>query len=259
MGKIRVNLARFLINSSNFCYQASRKICLCSLKPKDLIALSQSCYSRHGSLKYNYDPEHLNSGLNPNEKHFIETYVPAKSNVLVLGCGAGRESLALVKNGYRVTGIDFVKENIDAAKENFKELNLHASFFEQEISNIRFEPGRIFDAVMFSGLIYSLIPSKKIRINILKNLTPYLSQSAKIYLNFFSIQNHKERTSLEKITSALTFGNLNLESGDTVIGDGEFRHYFNEQSIKSELKDSGFKSTELNLKDESDSFAVISI
>jgi 2-polyprenyl-3-methyl-5-hydroxy-6-metoxy-1,4-benzoquinol methylase len=46
-----------------------------------------------------------------------------------LGCGRGRNSIALAKRGYHVTGIDLSKKAIQKAKSNAKEINLKTSIF----------------------------------------------------------------------------------------------------------------------------------
>lgn len=50
------------------------------------------------------------------EKKWITKYIPKDSNVLVAGCGGGREIPWLLNNGCCCTGYDYAQEMIDLAK-----------------------------------------------------------------------------------------------------------------------------------------------
>jgi len=74
-----------------------------------------------------------------------------KIKILDLGCGGGLISEALSKLGANVTGIDFVEDNINAAKIHAKENNLKINYktlnFENEKINSKFDVIVIFEVL----------------------------------------------------------------------------------------------------------------
>ena len=71
--------------------------------------------------------------------------------LLDLGCGGGLISEGLSKLGANVTGIDFVKENIEAAKIHSRKSNLKINYktkdFEKEKINSKFDVIIIFEVL----------------------------------------------------------------------------------------------------------------
>ncbi len=91
--------------------------------------------------------------------------------ILDIGCGGGLISEALCKLGADVTGIDFVKENIIAAKIHAKKNNLKINYlvknFEKEKIISKFDAIVIFEVLEHLNDWESFI--KKIRKNLKKN------------------------------------------------------------------------------------------
>lgn len=259
MGRIRLNIGIALIKSSNLFYKLARALCVSILKPDDLVNLTKYCYSLSSHLKGCSSPEYIKIGLDDEEKNFICRYLKKSDTVLVIGCGGGRESIALAKKGFKVTGIDFVKECIESARANAAQENLDIEFIQLDITEPLFQKERKFNTIMFPALLYSLIPSKNKRIDILRKLSADLEQNGKVFLNFLSAGKITARNQrFKKIAARLTRGNILFEDGDTVEGDGEFKHYFEENQIKQEIKIAGFRIEELNLNAPFNSFAVLS-
>jgi len=259
MGKIRLRLGITLIKSSNLFYKLARTLCVSVLKPDDLVNLTKHCYSLSSHFKGCYSQEYAKSGLEDEEKNFVYRYLKKGATILVVGCGGGRECLALAQTGFKVTGIDFIKECVEAASRNAAKENLNIEFIELDITKPFFQKESKFDAIMLPALLYSLIPSQNKRIDVLRKLSANLKQNGKIFLNFLLAEKFIERNQrFKKVISRLTRGNIPLEDGDAVEGDGEFKHYFNENQIRQEIKTSGFRIEELNLNDPFNSFAVLS-
>jgi 2-polyprenyl-3-methyl-5-hydroxy-6-metoxy-1,4-benzoquinol methylase len=227
MGKIRLSVGISLINISNLLYKLARHLCACILKPTDLAALTKHCYSLFSYLKGCSLQEYVDAGLDDTEKHFAAKYMKPKSRVLVIGCGGGRETISLAKEGFEVTGIDFVQDCIRIAQENAAKINLHIEFMQQDITALQLPEHKKFDAIMFSALLYSLLPSKKNRIAILKKIKTYAAPGAVILLNFLSDEPIKKgyKEKLKKLMAFVTW-NQDYETGDSVEGDGEYNPHF---------------------------------
>ena len=81
----------------------------------------------------------------------INTKTLNKISILDLGCGGGLVSEGLAKLGANVTGIDFIKDNINAAKIHANKNNLKIKYkklnFENEKINSKFDVIVIFEVL----------------------------------------------------------------------------------------------------------------
>ena len=91
-----------------------------------------------------------------------------KISILDLGCGGGLVSEGLTKLGANVTGIDFIKDNINAAKIHANKNNLKINYkklnFENEKINSKFDVIVIFEVLEHLSNWESFL--KKIKLNL---------------------------------------------------------------------------------------------
>ncbi len=99
--------------------------------------------SRHGQLEY------------LTTMRYIHQLVPAGSKVLEVGAGTGRYSIALAKEGYDVTAVEFVPHNLDVLKRNAIGLkNLFS--LQGDATDLSALADNCFDAVFLLGPMYHL-------------------------------------------------------------------------------------------------------
>ena len=91
-------------------------------------------------------------------------------NILDLGCGGGLVCEPLARLGANITGIDFVKKNIIAAKKHAKKSNTNIEYLHQDINNLKFK--KKYDAVLILEVLEHIEDWKKIIINVKKLLKP---------------------------------------------------------------------------------------
>jgi len=91
-------------------------------------------------------------------------------NILDLGCGGGLVCEPLARLGANITGIDFVKKNIIAAKKHAKKSNTNIEYLHQDINNLKFK--KKYDAVLILEVLEHIENWKKIIINVKKLLKP---------------------------------------------------------------------------------------
>ena len=91
-------------------------------------------------------------------------------NILDLGCGGGLVCEPLARLGANITGIDFVKQNIIAAKKHAKKTNTNIEYFHQNINNLKLK--KKYDAVLILEVLEHIEDWKKIIINVKKLLKP---------------------------------------------------------------------------------------
>lgn len=122
--------------------------------------------------KYADDVEGV--GLWTSEKYIISKYIKKTDKILDIGCGAGRTTINLYKEGYKdITGIDIAKNLLEFAKKYCKQNELDIEFIEQSATDIKFESER-FDAVIFSYNGFMCIPGEENRKTALKEIARVL-------------------------------------------------------------------------------------
>lgn len=105
-------------------------------------------YSASDTIKYY---EKLSSGgLFGYEKSIVSRYFPLSENVVDIGCGAGRTTVALKEMGYDVIGIDYSSRMIEAANS----LSPDVSYEIMDVRNLEFPDASFGCAIFtFNGLM----------------------------------------------------------------------------------------------------------
>lgn len=88
-------------------------------------------------------------GFSPAEKAIYTRFFKRGDAVLNIGCGTGRESIALAKEGYIVTAFDIVPEMIAIAKQQARDHDVHVDFRVINALDMDFLP-ESFPFVFFS-------------------------------------------------------------------------------------------------------------
>ena len=237
---LKINAAKFLVKLGDFFQELPIFI----LQPKDLIHLGRISYSKTSSIALWADRDFIDSGLFPNEIELFDALPTKKGNLLLLGMGGGREAIFFAKAGFRVTGVDFIYELVEKAVEYARERDVEIHGIAEEISQLDFFPAS-FDVAWFSSSMYSSIPGRKARIEILKRVEKWLSPQGHVACGFYwnpDVNYGKFRWSLGKAFSWLTFGNIQCEQGDIFKNHLEFLHAFgSKEKLREEFKEAGFE------------------
>lgn len=209
--------------------------------------------------KYN-QPEELaewsrivEEGLAPHEAKYINKYIYSEGLILNIGCGGGREAIALAQKGYQVVGIDLTYPMVWNAQFNAKKKSLKIDFSAMNAFSMGF-CNNSFKAVLMLGQVLTFIPFRKNRIKALKEvhrvlapggmliLTTHSRNSNIKYQLYFSVFNFIRK--LKKMVG------LNcLEPGDRfakTVGKAKSngKHYLHMYSMEETFEDlsaSGFK------------------
>ena len=109
-------------------------------------------------------------GLWNSEKAIFNKYINKKDRILDIGCGAGRTTINLYRDGFKnILGLDIADKLIAYAKNYCIEHNLNISFMVGDATKLNFEDNS-FDIVIFSFNGMQCIPGEENRKNVLKEV-----------------------------------------------------------------------------------------
>jgi len=233
-------LAHFLNRAGRFIQSLDIMV----LKPDDLIEYTRRLYSRSTELDAWTGKKVLDTGLYPREESYLKNLPLKEGSLLLLGIGGGREAIPLARKGFRITGIDFVPEMVRKAKENALKQGVNIEALVQNITEIDF-PASSFDLVWISYNMYSSVPTRKRRIQMLKKIHEVLKPQGYFLCQFLWLTRpgfSKTAEIIRKIFAIITLGNLSYEKGDMLWLHREFIHAFSsELLLRSEFDDAGFE------------------
>jgi ubiquinone/menaquinone biosynthesis C-methylase UbiE len=186
--------------------------------------------------------ENAKFGLNEGEAEFIKKRAFPRARILVIAGGAGRESIALAKQGYEVTALEQSAQMVEAGKRLSQCAGVNVVYFQQDMNDLS-ETGETFDLILV-GLSYGLIPTQERRIVFLKKINSHLSTQGSVYISGQLETDsflRKVQYGLYRLIAFATGGNLGCQPGDRIHGAGEFYHHFTfPAEIANECLQAGF-------------------
>lgn len=234
----RIRLAEFLLDLGGFI----KSLPIVIMKPDDLVEFSRRSYARPSDIESWSEDQFVDSGLTTEESNLL-TYLPQDAkDLLLLGVGGGREAIPLATMGFNVTGVDYIPAMVDRAIENALSHGVEIEGLVQEISNLDV-PESAFDVVWISKGMYSCIPTRRRRVEMVKRITRALRPGGLFVCQFQSNlgQTFAGRSeNLRKIIASSPFGNKAYQTGDILWLNVEFVHVItSEDEIRSELEEGG--------------------
>lgn len=161
-----------------------------------------------------YDSESYVQGA-VGEVDFIEKELEfdKSRNILDIGCGTGRHAIELARRGYKVTGIDLSKAQLERAREKAKAANLKVDFIQTDARELEFEG--LFDAViMICEGAFSLMETDEMNFKILQNAAKALKKGGKFIFTTLSALfalYHDEKKPQDKNQNESPMNNINLD------------------------------------------------
>lgn len=204
-------------------------------------------------------------GLWNSERIIFKKYINKNDKILDLGCGAGRTTINLFKDGYtNITGLDIAEKLIDFAKEYSNSNNLNINFIVGDATKLDYEDNT-FDIVIFSYNGMQCIPGLENRRNVLKEVYRVLKPNG--YYIFTAHDRHDPKSSHLDFWKDLEIkwqngiNEKNVEClGDLITidqaGEEAFIHFSTIEELEEFIKEQPFEIIEhdysYNISDESE-------
>lgn len=135
-----------------------------------------------GWERYGQDGGAVQPTLAEWEAEFYGTQLAPTSRILLVGCGAGRDLIALVERGHSVDGLDIARQALASCRANLEKRGISARLYDCPVEEARFEAE--YDAVVFTWFAYGYIPGAQARIRALQTLRGILRPQGRILLTY---------------------------------------------------------------------------
>lgn len=188
--------------------------------------------------------------LEPWERAVVERFLPPPARLLILGCGWGREAIALQELGYHATGVDTNRPALRMARGETSSRGLNVSFLQADFHALPFQAPD-FDCILLSDVMYSAIPSSRTRRRWVAHIRSLLRSGGLLIVSF--VTETRSRSRLRRLSdrvvracARLPGTNPHYEGGDAYLG-GHYLHIFHQESeVRSELESAAAKIAELD-------------
>ncbi len=216
-----------------------------AMRPDALVRFGHATYSRRDQVPDWTDPRWTGQGLSVTERELLSRLPFPGGELLLLGIGTGREVPELAARGFRITGIDFVEEYVRLAVENARRNGFAVTGRVADISRAEL-PVQAFQTVWFSHAMYSVVPTRKRRVAMLRRIRSALVDDGLLVCQFHmdpAVHRGPIHILLRRIAGGLMLGNTAYESGDFLWRDSEFLHAFRDfKDVEGELNQAGFRA-----------------
>ncbi len=238
----RIKASRQLLKLGTFI----RSLPVVVMKTDDLVEFSRLHYHEPQTIESWAADSIVDSGLSENELELIQAIPVTRGTMLVLGLGGGREAIVFARMGFSVTGVDFVAELVDKARENATKRELNINGLVQNYAHLDLVENS-FDVIWMTRAMYSSIPTRSRRVKMVHQIKKALKPGGFFICQFHLAKQSASETRLDQIRKAVAFfacGNREYEPGDKLWGDVEFLHSFSDQGeVRLELEEAGLQFT----------------
>jgi SAM-dependent methyltransferase len=185
------------------------------------------------------------SGLMHWEQALFDRALKPDDRILVVGCGTGRDLIALLKLGYRAEGLDLGPRAIALARQMLEREGLSAELYTGPIETVGL-PGS-FDVFIFSWFCYGYIPQSSTRIGVLRKLQAQLKPGGRILISYVPAERPPRALPirLTQLVARLARSDWHPELGD-VIGPADggwtqvnYEHQFRDGEFEQEARAAG--------------------
>jgi SAM-dependent methyltransferase len=161
-------------------------------------------------------------GLWPSEQVLCEEFWEPKGRILDLGCGAGRTTVPLAQDGYRVVGIDLAKPMVDQARRSAELLDRKCMLGVGDATALPFSDNS-FVGILFSYNGIELVPKQTGKRRVLEEALRILQPGGHLIFTTHAFEAFNkyapariQRLCLYLLNSALGRNELGAEMGEII-------------------------------------------
>ena len=211
------------------------------LRKDDLRTASRLLWRGYGTLI-----EDVDGGLEGWERRLYGAVLQPSDRILLVGCGAGRDLLALREMGYEVTGLDPTPELVDEARRNLARRGVTAIIREGFIETSDLEES--YDVIVLAGNCYSFLLTAATRIATLARVKAHLSPQGRVVIMYTGAA-HRPPLAIHvaRITSRMAGTDWRPELGDAFARDPmtrrllRYEHMFMPGEVERECAEAGLR------------------
>lgn len=175
--------------------------------------------------------------------------ISSQDKVLDVACGNGRLCQELIGKNKNYLGVDNSRALINLAKNNFPEFNFfQANFLEENFLKNLDYPKFSFNKIFFLAA-WQHVPSKKLRLQVLKNIKQYLAPNGEIIISNWNLWQSRHRSKIIKNIWRKIIGKNDLDFGDIIfswqgktIKSKRYYHAFTKRELMDLAKRAKFKN-----------------
>jgi SAM-dependent methyltransferase len=179
--------------------------------------------------------------IDPRLLERLRDRIPGGGGVLVVGSGSGRECFALAEDGWRVLGVEFSPTMVALSVAEARRRELDIDFRQTDIRELALE-GRQLAGVLFTYDVFSFLPRRRERIDLLRRLRSWLRPDGAVFLSARRLRSLYDRLILTLQWLALQ-RKCGAEWGDShtrwIPHDGALRrsfvHVFSPRQLRAEI------------------------
>ncbi len=221
-------------------------------------ANSMKSFYAHEAQRRRWGKDLVEAGLYPTERELIARHFPSSGKILNVGCGGGRECLALAEMGYEVAAVDIDEQFVEWTGRAAEEKGLALDCRIMDAQDLDFPDGA-FDAVVMVGQLIGHVRGHENRLRVLEEALRVTRQggpglfstnaveAAWKYRAYFGVVNFLRRV----------YNPRGFEPNDAfVFRSGETRrffghakddpvfHWYRVEEFQADLRDAGWKPYE---------------
>lgn len=189
---------------------------------------------------------HIASGLMPWEQALYLPFLRPGDRILVVGCGNGRDLLALLERGFRAEGLDLSPRCTGIARDVLDRRGLRANLVAADITTAAL-PAPV-DVAIFSWFCYGYIPQAETRVGVLRRVMAQLNPGGRILISYIPSPAPPRRLPirLARLVARLCGSDWQPEDGDRVFLAGpdqfvRYEHRFSAEAFEREMNAAGLR------------------